>query len=108
MPNIPIIDTFVGDSAPDITITVTRDDGSIVDLTGCTVKFRILDPKTGLRTNDSNNTCSLTYPLQGICVYTRVAGDLPDQGVYTANLQITHINGKVETSEVQIVAASTV
>lgn len=84
------VKTFVNDTSPNLTFTVTRTDGSIVDLTDCTVKFRIQDPTTNTRTNDTNNVCTITDAVHGVCEYAWVGTDLPDAGTYTANLQITY------------------
>jgi len=99
-----IIETVAGDSAPDVTFTITREDGSIVVLTGATVKLRILDPKTGERTNDAHSSCNITDALNGICIYSWAVGgtDCPDPGIYKADLQITYQTGKVETYQLRI------
>ncbi len=106
----PIIETFAGDSAPDITFTIAREDGTIPDLTGATVRLRILDPVTNERTNDAANTCVILDGPGGVVVYSwNIAGtDCPDPGVYRANVQIVYPSGKKETSAVRIKAAEPV
>lgn len=82
------IKIYKSDTAPNMTFTITRIDGSIVDLTGATVKFKIQDPVTGVRTNDAANTCTLINAANGTCKYAWNNTDLPDPGTYAANLVI--------------------
>lgn len=96
------IKIFKNDTAPNVTFTLTRTDGTIVDLTACTVTFKIQDPTTGVRTNDSNNSCTVTNAAGGICTYAWTSTDLPDPGTYTANLVVTHAGNRVETYGVTI------
>ena len=85
------IKIFQNDTSPNITFTITRTDGSVVNLTGCTVRLRIQDPITGSLTNsDPYDICTITNPTEGICVYAWNDTDLPDPGTYNANLQITY------------------
>lgn len=93
------IETVAGDSAPDITFPITREDEGVVDLTGCTVRLKIKNPRTGLRTNDANNLCTVIDAVNGVVVYSwNVAGtDCPDPGVYKGFLVITYPTTKKET-----------
>lgn len=85
-------------TAPSLPFTIKRS-GVAVDLTGATVKFLIHDNVTGLRTNDSANSCVLGTPnTSGTCTYNFNVTDLPDAGSYSCDLQITYPSGKVETS----------
>ena len=62
-----------------------------MNLTGCTVRFKIQDPITGLITNsDPNDECTIISPTAGTCSYEWNDTDLPDAGTYQANLQITY------------------
>lgn len=84
------IKIYQNDTSPNITFNVTRG-GTVVDLTGCTVRFRIQDPVTGVLTNsDPHNICTITNATQGVCTYAWNNTDLPDPGTYQANLQITY------------------
>lgn len=77
------------DTAPSITFTITRLDGTIVNLTGATVRFKIQDPVTGILTNsNTTNLCTITNAAQGVCTYAWNNTDLPDPGTYSANLVI--------------------
>lgn len=100
-----VIQTFAGDSAPMITLSLTRDDGSIVNLTDASVYLIIEDPDTKLPTNNFNsnlgitNHCVITNPSGGVCTYTwnRTGTDCPDVGIYPANLRIIYQDGSKET-----------
>lgn len=98
------LETVAGDSAPDVTFNVTREDGSIVILIGATVRLKIKDPVTGLRTNDAANTCSITDGINGVCTYSwNIAGtDCPDPGIYHVDLVIVYATGKKETYQLRI------
>ena len=107
MPSIQnILETVAGDSSPDIQFPVTRENGTIVDLTNATVKLRIQDPVTGLRTNDAQNTVVVLNGPAGLCSYSwNLAGtDCPDPGIYRADLQIVFPTGKKETYQFRIQA----
>ena len=100
-----VIRTYRGDTAPDLVFNITREAGSIVDLTGAEVAFIIQDPVTRVSTNDPNpsegitNMCTLVNPVGGICLYSWNAGgtDTPDTGYYPANLKIRYPDGSIET-----------
>lgn len=100
---IKVIQTYKGDTAPDITFNISREDGTIVDLTGATVAFILQNPGTGLSTNDPSgsitNLCAITNPTGGTCVYTWNTGgtDTPVTGYYKANLKILYPNNTTET-----------
>jgi hypothetical protein len=102
----PIIQIVAGDSAPDITFTCLRTDGSIVNLTSATVKFLIRDLKTGQNTNDTSNSCTISEPVAGQCIYRWTAGgaDCPEPGVYRGILQINYASNERESSTLRIEA----
>lgn len=87
-----------GDTAPNIPITCVYDDGTVVDLTGCTVKFKISDTN-GTRTNDAHNSCTLTIAAAGTCLYDLFTGDIPNAGTYYGDTEITFASGEVQTQK---------
>lgn len=93
---MPSIKMVQNDTAPTLTINVKRA-GTVVDLTGSTVKFKIKNTTSGSRTNDAANTCTLTSPTAGVCTYTFNTGDIPSAATYEADVEITYASGKVET-----------
>lgn len=107
-----VIETFAGDSAPALNFTLTREDGSIVNLTGAQVRFTIQDPSTGLITNNPSgsitNSCTITNALAGQCTYTwNLNGtDCPNAGIYKAEIKIRYSAGVEETYPVNISAVA--
>ena len=106
-----VIDTFAGDSAPDETLTITRDGGGVVDLTGAKVYLIIQNPITNLPTNNYNavsginNACTIVTPTNpAVVTYAWNAGgtDCPEVGIYDANLMIVYPNGAPEHYKVII------
>jgi hypothetical protein len=107
MPSIQnILETVAGDSSPDIQFPVTRENGTIVDLTNAVVRLRIQDPVTGGRTNDASNLCTVLNGPAGLCNYSwNLAGtDCPDPGIYKADLVIVFPSTKKETYQFRIQA----
>jgi hypothetical protein len=93
-----LVNMVQGNTAPSLPFTIKRA-GTLVDLTGCTVKFKIHDNNTGIRTNDAANTCALGVPnTGGTCTYSFSATDLPDATSYSCDLEITYPNATVETA----------
>jgi len=88
------------DNAPQVKATITReDDGSIVDLTGCTVvlKFRKKGSTTTLFTLSGVNNPATNY-AKGIVLFSFGATDLDlDSGYYEGEIEITYPAGTVET-----------
>lgn len=89
----------VGDTAPNLPITCTYDDGSVVDLSGATVRFKISNSDTGTRTNDAHNSCSVTSATGGLCTYDLAAGDIPSAGTYYGDTEVTFGTGEVQTQK---------
>lgn len=88
------------DNAPQVKATITReDDGSIVDLTGCTVvlKFRKKGSTTTLFTLSGVNNPATNY-AKGIVLFSFGATDLDlESGYYEGEIEITYPAGTVET-----------
>lgn len=99
---IPHFKTFTGDTAPVLRFTVVRKGGSVVDLTGSTVEFRIKDIVTKEITNATDDNCTVIDAENGICTYTLNEEDFPTPGCYMANLKVTYTDGTIESSKVEI------
>lgn len=88
------------DNAPQVKATITReDDGSTVDLTGCTLvlKFRKKGSTTILFTLNGINEPSTNYE-KGIVLFSFGETDLDlDAGYYEGEIEITYPAGAVET-----------
>lgn len=98
---IPDIETFVGDTSPDVTFSIVRGK-TIVPLEGCTVNFLLFNPLTGLQTNLGNEACIISNAGLGQCVYVWQPTDKPNRGVYRGFIQITFPTGKPETAKVRV------
>ena len=83
-----------GDKGFDLEFTVQEADGTVFDLTGATVKFKMALPQNAQLKIDG--LCTITDPLDGKCKYTIQDGDLDTSGTYVAELEIT-IGAKVIT-----------
>lgn len=90
-----------GDTQPNPKFRVRRA-GDPVDLTDATVKF-IIRKRGGSVTNTGHQTCTLTDADSGKCTYDLQTNDLPDAATYDCDLQITYLNGEIETSPRKIV-----
>jgi hypothetical protein len=84
-----------GDTWPPLVTTLTKADGSPIDLTTATsVKVYIKSPTNSVRTG----TCTVTNAAQGVVSYTPVALDFPTPGTYQAEFEIDFGSGKLQTA----------
>lgn len=82
-----------GDRLPSIAATLSRVDGSAVDLTGATVKF-LMRRRAGLAAVvDGTAVITGTATVR----YDWGAGETATVGTYQAEFQVTYANGKLET-----------
>lgn len=85
-----------GNTAPSITITCQRSDGTIIDLTGCAVNLVISNGT--VQTNSSHASCSIVLPANnGVVTYTPQTGDFSTAATYTCDVAITYAGGGIET-----------
>jgi len=87
------IKTVVGNTAPPLVLTAKRN-GTVINLSGCTVSLIITQGTTTL--NTGHQGCTITDSANGIVSYTRQAGDTPSVGAYTCDLKITYADTTVE------------
>lgn len=90
------IKMFQNDTAP-ARVFVLKENGTVINLTGATVKFKIFDNTTNTVTNAANQTCALTSATAGKVTYTFVTGDLPSAGTYACEVEVTYSGGKIQT-----------
>lgn len=81
-------------TAPSILLTAERD-GSVIDVSGSTVKFIIARGST--IKNTGHQGCTLVAPTSGRVQYTPQAGDFDAPGTYKADIKITYGDGSIET-----------
>lgn len=86
-----------GDTGPDRNFTIKREDGTVVDVTGATVLFKIKENEAGI-TNADHQECSIVDGPAGKVSYEFEEGDIPNEGVYYCDLEITFADGEIETA----------
>jgi hypothetical protein len=82
------------DLAPSVVGTLTNADGTVVNLTGSTVRFKMRDNRGQLKVNA---LATVTSPAAGAVSYDWVLGDTDTAGPFQAELEVTLPSGKVET-----------
>lgn len=82
------IDYVCSDNHTSISFTIKDSSGTVVNITGCTIKLSIRKEGASTNTNDSANQCSLDAPTSGIFSYKFNTGDCPTSGQYNAQLTI--------------------
>ena len=88
------------DTKPYLEFEVTQE-GTPVDLTGCTVKFYMKNADTGaVKINGS--ACSITDATKGKCRYVWAAGDTDTIGTYLGEVEVTFPDSKIQTGYKQM------
>lgn len=85
------------DTGPALMFDIENADGSPYNLTGATVRLKLKSNVTGNITNGAHQVCTNVGTPSNRCQYTWVSGDIPDAGVYVADLEITDSLGKIQT-----------
>lgn len=80
-------------TAPPLLLTLKRD-GTVIDVTGCTVRLIIARGST--ITNTGHQDCTLVTPTSGIVQYDIEDGDFPSPGTYKADVEIEYADGTIE------------
>lgn len=82
------------DRLPEIEATLTRKDGTVVDLTGCTVILVWTHKVTGAK---KSGNATITSAVAGEVKYTWATGDFLVAGDYLAEWFVTYPDTKTET-----------
>jgi hypothetical protein len=86
--------TVAGNTAPPWDITCKRPDGTIIDLTGCTVEVIIAK---GATITQTGRAASVVSPMtDGVIEYTPLATDCPTKGSYKCDVAVTYGDGGFE------------
>jgi hypothetical protein len=88
--------TVVGNTAPQYQITCARPDGTVINLTSCTVKVYLYLNKTQQNTGHESSTVSIINPLTGAIGWQPATGDFSLKGQYRANIEITYPDASIE------------
>lgn len=91
---IQLIDTVEGNTYPSIQVTCERN-GTLIDLTGCTVSLIIC--LNGVQTNEGHTGCTITNASQGIITYQQESTDFATAGTYYCDVHVTYPSGGSET-----------
>jgi len=84
-----------GDTLPQLGVTLTRDDGTVVDLTGMTVNLHVR--AQGAPSVSFTKVATITDATGGEFVVAWNSGDLDlDAGIYEAEIELVN-GGDVET-----------
>ena len=89
--------TVVGNTAPKYFITCDRPDGSIINLSGCTVQLFLYLNKTQQNTGRETTTVSIITAASGLIGWQPGVGDFNQKGSYRANVIVTYSDTSVET-----------
>lgn len=93
-----IVGTLVqADTGPDITSTLTYDDGTVVDLTGSSVRFQMRLSTD--RRFTVNAAATIVTAALGKVSYSWTDNDLSVPGTYQSQWQVTFPDGKVITTD---------
>jgi hypothetical protein len=88
------------DTRPPLEFNLTQD-GSPVDLTGCTVKFYMKDATTGT-VKINGNACVITDATKGKCRYNWSGSDTNTVATYLGEVEVTFPDGKIQTGYKQL------
>ncbi len=83
------------DTRPILEFAITQD-GSPLDLTGCTVKFYMKNSSTGV-VKVNGNSCSIVSATAGTCRYIWSSTDTDTAGSYLGEIEITFPDAKKQT-----------
>ena len=83
-----------GDLKPSVQATLKWKDGSIANLTGCTVKFHM---KKGDSVLIDKNASIVDPPTSGIVQYDWASGDTDTSGTCKGEFEVTWADGKTTT-----------
>lgn len=88
--------TVVGNTAPQYQITCERPDGTVINLTNCSVKLYLYLNKVQQNTTRESSTVSIINATGGIIGWQPATGDFNQKGQYKANIQVTYADSSVE------------
>jgi len=82
-------------TAPDYTITCTRD-GTAINLSSATSVVLIIKRKSDGTITQAGKAATITTPASGVITYTADSTDFPSAGKYAADIKVTYTGGGVE------------
>lgn len=91
------LQTVVGNTAPQYQITCKRPDGTVINLTGCTVKHYLYLNKVQQNIGRESSSVTILTPLTGVIGWQPGSGDFNQKGNYKGNVVITYPDTSTET-----------
>jgi hypothetical protein len=95
--------TFVqGDTAPDLTAIIHAEDepSSVVDLTGCSVRFQMR--KRDDHRYTVNSAATVLDAPAGSVSYSWGANDMSTPGEYVVQWEVTYPGGRIQTTSPEV------
>lgn len=90
------LQTVVGNTAPQYSITCKRPDGTVINLTGTTVGLYLYLNKVQQNIGRETSTVTILNATGGIIGWQPGSGDFSQKGQYKANIRITYADSSVE------------
>lgn len=92
----------VGDTEVAIAATLQRPDDTAVNLTSCTVRFKMISAATGAdKVAETNDNVSVTDAANGQCQYDPQAVDVNTAGLFYAYFTVEDASGNKDTFPVR-------
>jgi len=89
--------TVTGNTAPQYQITCDRPDGTIINLTNCTVTLYLYLKKVQQNIGHESSTVTILTAASGLIGWQPATGDFNQKGTYKANIVVTYSDNSVET-----------
>lgn len=83
-------------SAPQFQITCQRDDGTVINLTNCTVGHYLYRGSTQTNTGHEYNTVTIINAASGIIGWQPKTGDFSGSGTFKGDIEVTYSDASVE------------
>lgn len=90
------LQTVVGNTAPQYQITCQRPDGTVIDLTNCTVSHYLYLNKVQTNTGHEASSVTILNATSGIIGWKPATGDFATKGNYKGNVIIVYADTSVE------------
>lgn len=94
---VSALKTVVGNTAPQYQITCDRPDGTVINLTNCTVKLYLYLKKVQQNPGHEASTVTVLDATNGVIGWQPATGDFNQKGNYKANVIVTYSDNSVET-----------
>jgi len=83
-------------TAPQFLITCQRSDGTIINLTNCTVALYLYKGSTQTNVGNETVSCTIITPTSGVFGWQPQTGDISGPGSFAGDVKVTYVDGTVE------------